>query len=46
MTIEELKHQIELNAVTDSPLIFKDDETMFLSDMYIKYFMGVQQLFN
>ena len=36
MTIEELKHQIELNAVTDSPLIFKDDETMFLSDMYIK----------
>lgn len=36
MTIEQLKHQIELNNVTDSPLIFKDDETMFLSDMYIK----------
>ena len=36
MTIEELKHQIELNTITDSPLIFKDDETMFLSNMYIK----------
>ena len=36
MTIEDLKHQIELNSVTDSPLIFKDDETMFLSNMYIK----------
>ena len=36
MTIEELKHQIESNNVTNSPLIFKDDESLFLSDMYIK----------
>ena len=36
MTIEELKHQIELNTLTNAPLIFKDDETTFLSDMYIK----------
>lgn len=36
MTIEELKHQIESNCVTNTPLIFKDDETKFLSDMYIR----------
>lgn len=45
MTIEELKHQIELNTITDSPLIFKDDETMFLSNMYIKAISKSKKLF-
>lgn len=36
MTIQELKKQIETNCVTDAPLIFKDDETMFLSNQYIE----------
>ena len=35
MTIQELKRQIENNCVTDAPIIFKDDETMFLSNQYI-----------
>ena len=35
MTIQELKGQIENNCVTDAPIIFKDDETMFLSNQYI-----------
>lgn len=36
MTIQELKQQIENKTVTDFPLIFKDDEEMFLSKQYIK----------
>lgn len=36
MTIQELKKQIETNCVTDAPLIFKDDESMFLSNQYIE----------
>lgn len=36
MTIQELKSHIENNSVTDAPLIFKDDEDMFLSNQYIK----------
>lgn len=36
MTLQELKHQIENNCVTSSPIIFKDDEYMFLSNHYIK----------
>ena len=36
MTIQELKTQIESDCVTDAPLIFKDDETMFLSNQYIE----------
>ena len=35
MTIQELKGQIENNCVTDAPIIFKDNETMFLSNQYI-----------
>ena len=35
MTIQELKSQIENNCVGSYPLIFKDDETMFLSNQYI-----------
>ena len=36
MTIQQLKQQIESNTVTDAPLIFKDDENMFLSNQYIE----------
>ena len=36
MTIQELKKQIELNCVTDAPMIFKDDDSMFLSNQYIQ----------
>ena len=35
MTLQELKAQIESNCVTDSPIIFKEDETRFLSNQYI-----------
>lgn len=36
MTLQELKQHIEANTVPDSPIIFKDDEMMFLSNHYIK----------
>lgn len=44
MTIQELKQQIELGVVTDTPMIFKDDETMFLSTQYIKAISKVKKL--
>ena len=44
MNIEELKRNIELGAVSDSPLIFKDDESMFLSKQYIKAISDVKHL--
>ena len=44
MTIQELKAQIERGVVTDSPLIFKDDETKFLSTQYINSISRVRNL--
>ena len=44
MTIQELKHQIESNTLTDAPLIFKDDDSMFLSNHYIKAISKVHNL--
>lgn len=35
MTIQELKSQIESSCVTDAPIIFKEDESRFLSNQYI-----------
>ena len=35
MTIQELKNQIESGVVTDAPLIFKDDDSRFLSTKFI-----------
>ena len=44
MTIQELKQQIEMGVVTNAPLIFKDDESTFLSDQYIKAISKVKKL--
>lgn len=44
MTIQELKHEIESGTVSGKPLIFKDDELMFLSKQYISAISKVKQL--
>lgn len=44
MTIQELKNQIESGVVTDAPLIFKDDDSRFLSNQYITAISKVKKL--